>query len=111
MPPVGLQCASTTPPPVRGRGFCVAGRVLVAVVGGYWLTSGLASLGALGFATLMPPSEAVVLTAMLGFVVYLLLLLWAFAERFMARLWLVFGAGPVAVWVMVYTVGTLAPGA
>ncbi|MCP1999794.1 hypothetical protein [Nitrobacter winogradskyi] len=32
----------------------------------------------------MPRSEAVVLASMLGFIIYLVLLLWSFAER---RLW------------------------
>lgn len=74
------QRASPVPP------YATPVRVLAAVVGGYFLTAGAVPLAAAGLAGggAMARSEAVVLCAMLGFVVYLQLLLWAFAER---RLW------------------------
>lgn len=61
-------------------------RVLSAAVGGYFLTAAAVPLAAAGLAAsgAMPRSEAVVLSAMVGFVAYLVLLLWAFAEQ---RLW------------------------
>ncbi len=41
----------------------------------------------------MSRSDAVVLAAMLGFLLYLGLLLWAFAERRLSRLAIVLGGG------------------
>jgi len=84
----------------RGFSVSVIQRVLLAIVGGYWLSSGLVSLGALALATVMPRSEAVVLMAMLGFVGYLMLLLWAFAEPRLTRLWLVLGGGSLVLWAL-----------
>ena len=68
-------------------------RVLLALMGGYFLSAGLAGLCALGLGRVMPRGEAVLLVAMCAFIVYLLLLLWAFAERRLARLWLALGGG------------------
>ena len=59
-------------------------RVTGAVAGGYAVTTAGAALARLGMAR----SDAVVTAAMLGFIVYLLLLLWGFAVRSLARLWL-----------------------
>jgi len=66
-------------------------RLALTVFGGYGLSSALVSLGALALAGVLPRSEAVVLAAMLGFPLYLVLLLWGFAERRLTRLWLVLG--------------------
>lgn len=69
-------------------------RVLLAVVGGYLLTESATALLAWALAALgMARSEAVVLGMLLAFVLYLGLLVWAFAERRLARLWLVLGVG------------------
>ena len=81
----------------RGFTVYVMQRVLLAVVGGYFLTSGLVSTGAVILAAIMPSSDTVVLMAMLGFVIYLALLLWGFTERRLTRLWLVLGGGAVLV--------------
>lgn len=61
-------------------------RVVAAVGGGYTCTVALASAGAQLLVLLggMARSEAVILTAMLGFILYLVLLLWSFTEP---RLW------------------------
>jgi len=80
----------------------VTPRVLLAVVGGYWLSAGLAALLAAGLSALMEDSEAVVLMAMLAFVIYLLVLLWAFAEARLSRLWVVLGGGALAVQALVW---------
>ncbi len=65
----------------------VALRVAAAVVGGYvWTASWVALLAALLPAVGVARSEAVVLAAMLGYVIYLLVLLWAFSVRSLARL-------------------------
>lgn len=46
-------------------------------------------------------SESVVLAAMLGFVLYLMVLLWAFAERRLWRVALVLGALPAVGWIFI----------
>lgn len=69
-------------------------RLLSAVFGGYALTAlTVASAGAVMARLGMAQSEAVVLAAMLGFVVYLTLLLWAFSVRNVTRLWMAMAAG------------------
>lgn len=66
-------------------------RVLSAVAGGYFLVAAAVPLAAAGLAAAgaMVRSEAVALCSMLGFVAYLLLLLWAFAQRQLWRVCLV----------------------
>jgi hypothetical protein len=75
-------------------------RVLCAVFGGYALSAACVALFAPLAASLLgiTRSDAVVLSAMLGFVFYLLLLLWAFAQRRLARVMLVLAAGPLLAW-------------
>ncbi|KZD07846.1 hypothetical protein [Oceanibaculum pacificum] len=78
-------------------------RLLAVIVGGYYLTAALVSLGAAGMAGIgLPGSEAVVLAAMLGFLVYLGLLIWGFAERRMRLLCLVFLGGPLLAQGLLY---------
>jgi hypothetical protein len=77
--------------PDRGRrrraGLLLTARILAAVIGGYFLSAALVALSAAGLAGLgMDRSEAVVLMAMLGFLIYLLVLIWAFAERSLPRM-------------------------
>lgn len=62
-------------------------RIAAAVIGGYaWTASWVALLAALLPVAGMARSEAVVLAAMLGYVIYLLVLLWAFSVRRLVRL-------------------------
>lgn len=69
-------------------------RVLGAVAGGYALTAlAVAALGAIMTWFGMVRAEAVTLAAMLGFVIYLALLLWGFSVKSVARLWLAFAGG------------------
>ena len=82
----------------RGRhiraGLLLALRVLSIVAGGYFLSAALVALGAAGLAGLgLARSEAVILMTMLGFVLYLLVLIWGFAERSLPRLLAVTLAG------------------
>lgn len=66
----------------------ITSRIIAAVPGGYALSAALvAVVGGLLSAMGLARSDAVVLSAMLGFVLYLLWLLWAFAERRLERLW------------------------
>lgn len=75
-------------------GLVVLLRVTGALLGGYAFSAALVALLAVGLPLLgLPRSEAVVSAAMLGFVLYLLLLLWAFSVRSLVRLWGVLAAG------------------
>ena len=74
----------------------IALRILAAVVGGYLLSAGLVTLAALGLGQAIEQSEAVVLTSMLGFLLYLALVLWTFAERRLWRIWTVMAGGSAA---------------
>lgn len=76
----------------------IALRVLGAVAGGYALTAlAVAALGAVMTWLGMARAEAVTLAAMLGFVIYLALLLWGFSVKSVARLWLTFASGTTAL--------------
>lgn len=68
-------------------------RVLLAIVGGYVLTAELVGLSAVALALFIPKAEAVILTCMIGFLAYLIILLWAFAEQRLRRVWLVLAGG------------------
>ncbi len=71
-------------------------RVIGAVLGGYVVSAALVALLAVGLsATGLPRSEAVVTASLLGFVLYLLVLLWAFSVRSLARLWVGLVGGAV----------------
>lgn len=73
-------------------------RVLGAIGGGYALSALTVIAGGAVLARCgMVRSEAVVLASMLGFVLYLVLLLWAFCVRSLARLWLVLAGGMAAM--------------
>ncbi|WP_422367442.1 hypothetical protein [Pelagibius sp.] len=87
------------------KGAPLALRLVLILGGGYLLAAGASGLAAAALAKAMPRAEAVMLMAMLVFVVYLGLLLWGFAERRPARLWAVFGAGGVAVFALAKTIG------
>lgn len=67
--------------------WVLPGRLSLIVVGGYAAASALVAgfTVTLSFAGVMR-SEAVVLVSMLGFVIYLALLIWGFAERNLTRL-------------------------
>lgn len=81
-------------------GLSVFVRLVAAIGGGYAVAAGLAALAAVALpaARLMPRSEAVVLASMLAFLVYLALLIWAFADRRLIRLCLVLAGAGIASW-------------
>ena len=81
-------------------------RLALVAVGGYWVVAGVASAAAAALSLLLDRSEAVVLMAMLAFLVYLALLIWGFAERRLARLWWVLGGGGFAAFAAQWLVGT-----
>ena len=64
----------------------IALRLFLAVLGGYLLSAGYVALGAVLLAGVMPRGEAFALSAMPGFVLYLFVLIWAFAQRKVGRL-------------------------
>ena len=69
-------------------------RVTGAVLGGYALSAAVVALTVvLLILAGLVRSEAVVLSSMLGFVVYLGVLLWAFSVQSLVRLWAVLIAG------------------
>lgn len=81
-------------------GLSVLVRLVAAIGGGYAVAAGLAALAAVALpaAGLMVRSEAVVLASMLAFLVYLALLIWAFADRRLARLCFVMVGAGIASW-------------
>lgn len=81
-------------------GLSILVRLIAAVGGGYAVAAGLAALAAVALpaAGLMVRSEAVVLASMLAFLLYLALLIWAFADRRLVRLCLVMVAAGIASW-------------
>ena len=80
-------------------------RVTGAVAGGYAVTAlGVTTAGAVLARLGMARSEAVVLAAMLGFIVYLLLLLWGFSVPSLARLWLRLGASAAVLAILLYLI-------
>jgi len=85
----------------RKSPFDLVLRLLGAVFGGYALTALTVAVAGAVLARLgMARSDAVVLAAMLGFIVYLVLLLWAFSVKSETRLWLVLAAGAAAMAVL-----------
>ncbi|HSV54373.1 MAG TPA: iron uptake protein [Burkholderiaceae bacterium] len=81
---------------MRAGRFAIALRIAAALPGGYAFTAALVALLSVALPLAgLARSEAVVLAAMLGFVLYLPLLLWAFSVRSLARLWAVLASGTV----------------
>lgn len=77
-------------------------RIVLAIVGGYAVASGLVALIAAGLplAAGLARNEAVVLASMLGFLFYLALLICGFSIQRLPRLFLLFatlGAGSFAL--------------
>ncbi|MEM1044366.1 MAG: iron uptake protein [Bacteroidota bacterium] len=71
--------------------------MVLGVVGGYLVVESVTTLLAWSLAALgMARGEAVVLAMMLAFVLYLIVLIWAIAERRLWRLWLGLGGGAFA---------------
>ncbi|HQS00310.1 MULTISPECIES: iron uptake protein [unclassified Polaromonas] len=86
------------PPPLRRAAarprVRIVLRLIAALPGGYAFTAALVALLAAALPLLgLARSEAVVSAAMLGFVLYLLVLLWAFSVRSLAWLWAVLAGG------------------
>ncbi|WP_263262663.1 DUF3649 domain-containing protein [Pseudomonas sp. RIT-PI-S] len=82
------------PLPLRYR-LGVLSRCLAASLGGYALTSAASAL----LAGVLPtaPAQAAVSAMMLGFVVYVLAVLWAFACRSALKAWMGIGLSTLAL--------------
>lgn len=108
----GRKVANGMKNPSIARGFSVTVRVLAAVGGGYAVAAGLAALAAVALPAMrmMPRSEAVVLASMLAFLVYLALLIWAFADRRLARLCMTLAAAGAASWGGAWAIARMVPG-
>jgi hypothetical protein len=98
--------------PVWRQPLTVVLRVLGAVLGGYAFSAALVALAAvcLSLGTGLPRSEAVLLSAMAGFLLYLTVLLWAFAERRLWLVWCVLAGGAVLAYGLVRVLSPLLTG-
>ncbi len=75
--------------------------ITTTVIGGYYLTALVVQFLALGLAKLgMLRSEAVVASALLAFLIYLVILLWAFAERRLLRIFMVLCLFPCSLYLL-----------
>lgn len=66
--------------------WAIASRVLAAFVGGYILSSLLLLLLALIWP--LPQAEAIAASTMLSFILYLLIIIWAFSTKRLRTVWL-----------------------
>lgn len=73
-------------------------RIAAALLGGYAFTWGFVSLGvAVTFAAGMAFHDAEHMSYLLGFLIYLVAFLWAFAARSLKRVWAVLAGGGAAM--------------
>ena len=94
----GWVAAFGMPPPLRRAAarpwVRILLRLIAALPGAYAFTAALVAVLAAALPLLgLARSEAVVSAAMLGFVLYLLVLLWTFSVRSLVRLWAVLAGG------------------
>lgn len=92
---------STASSPARRNRALVIARIAAAVLGGYAFSAVLVAL----LAILLPiagmaRSEAVLLASMLGFLIYLVVLIWAFAEPSVKRVWAVLPGGAMLAYAL-----------
>ena len=71
------------------RPLDIGQRVLLAIVGGYFFSLEVAGLLSVLLSLAIARSEAAMLAGMLAFLIYLVVILWVFAEHSLAKLWLV----------------------
>lgn len=97
--------AKTGAPIQRGR-LRVVARVLGAVLAGYAFSAALVALLSVVVPQLsgMARSEAVLLASMLGFLIYLAILIWSFAEPRVTRVWAVLAGGAVLAYALLHLV-------
>ena len=95
------------------RGNAIAVRIVLAVGGSYVGSAGLAALGAVAVPSITPlsRSDAVVLSSISAFLIYLSLLIWAFAERRIVRLCIALVVTSIASWATTFALVSLVVGA
>lgn len=89
----------------------VLSRVLAAVLGGYAFSAACVALLSVVLPTVfaLARSDAVILASMLGFLVYLGVLIWAFAQQRHARVWALLGGGAVLMYVLMRVLMSASP--
>lgn len=84
--------------------FGVANRFAAAIFGGYAFAFGFVAIASLaGFVAGLRFSDSQTLAWMLGVIVYLLALLWAFTPRSTAFVWAVLGGGGFVMGALAWT--------
>ena len=79
----------------------VFSRVVGGVFGGYAFSAATVALLSVALAVFgMARSEAVILASMLGFLIYLGVLIWVFAEPRLQRVWTILVAGAVLAYAL-----------
>lgn len=80
------------------NGLRITARVLAALVGAYAVTAGATALMAvlLVLAGGASRSDALIAGSMIGYLLFAILMLWCFAERRLARVWLVLVGAAIA---------------
>ncbi|WP_232540106.1 iron uptake protein [Azohydromonas aeria] len=87
---------AATPSAAAGRGLRLASRVAAGLLGGYAFCWSFTALGITALVALgVDFHEAETALLLLAFVLFLLLFLWAFSARSVARAWTLLGAGAV----------------
>ena len=70
-------------------------RIFLAVLIGYFFSMEVSALLGRSLSTFIERSEAAVFSAMISFVVYILVIMWVFADRKLSRLWVALPGGTI----------------
>ena len=70
-------------------------RIFLAVLIGYFFSMEVSALLGRSLSTFIERSEAAVFSAMISFVIYILVIMWVFADRKLSRLWVALPGGTI----------------
>jgi len=70
-------------------------RIFLAVLIGYFFSMEVSALLGRSLSTFIERSEAAVFSAMISFVIYILVIMWVFADRKLSRLWIALPGGTI----------------
>ena len=70
-------------------------RIFLAALVGYFFSMEVSALLGRSLSTFIERSEAAVFSAMISFVVYILVIMWVFADRKLSRLWVALPGGTI----------------
>lgn len=89
----------------------ITARVLAAVIGTYAVTAGATALIAvlMVFATGASRSDALIGASMIGYLLFAVLMLWCFAERRLARVWLILAGVAIATHLLAMWIEPILP--